>query len=115
MWNSVTCYTWHSEMSWRACLSITSFTLNTIAWISDRRSEMAAEKVFFISAATVQRSFRLRAEADQAPKERRLCVRNYCGLLLGERDWRVEPCDAGMVSLGRVRNISGVWRLSCMS
>lgn len=110
--DSVSCCTWQRDASWRACVVSTSSTLRAIAWMSALKSEIAAERVFFMSNATLRRSSRLSA-GDVRFSELSLPRR---GLLLCERDSRGKAsCDGCVPPLGLVRNISGIWRLSCVS
>lgn len=46
--DSVTCCTWHSEASWQACVTSSSSTLSEMAYMSERRSDIAADRVLFI-------------------------------------------------------------------
>lgn len=52
-------------MSWRAVAASTASTLEVM---SDLRSDMATDRVFFMSAATARRSLRLSAGGDRVPE-----------------------------------------------
>lgn len=94
-----------------SCMVSISSTHKTIACMSSLRSEITAERVFFMSEVTLRRSSRHSAGGGLAA----MSSLARCGLLLGDQDSReCAACEAWVLSLGRVRKMSGIWRLSCV-
>lgn len=97
--------------SWRSVMSSTSSKRPATACISSLSSDIAADRVFLMSAATDLRSSRLRLLAAGDCESLVLVPSRLVGLQLTS----LEACDGSAGSRARDLNISGILPESCVS